>query len=106
MEIEVGEYCRTKEGYIGKYLKDGLVHKTVVLQDNELIWTTLEKDIAKHSPNIIDLIEVGDIIVEMKAKILRIIRINNIEMLDRFRNGDKIYSIVTFEQFSSLEYII
>ena len=42
----------------------------------------------------------------MKAKIPRIIRINNIEMLDRFRNGDKIYSIVTKEQYSSLEYII
>ena len=61
-EIKVGEYVRTKDGYIGKYVKDGLAHKTIEIKDNEMSWITGESNISKHSPNITDLIEVGDIV--------------------------------------------
>lgn len=104
MEIKVNDYVRLKNGKIDKvFAMCGMIDNTIHLEKHKWIG---QDCIVKHSKNIIDLIEEGDIIVEMKAKIPRIIRINNIEMLDRFRNGDKIYSIVTFEQFSSLEYII
>lgn len=48
-EIKVGEYVRTKQGYI---------HKDMIWW-RDLAWIP-EKDITKHSNNIIDLIKVGD----------------------------------------------
>ena len=71
--IEVGDFVRTKNGLIGKVNKIELAGKGVRYA-GELITDTIiqfndgkfyerrikDKDIVKHSKNIIDLIEVGD----------------------------------------------
>lgn len=68
--IEVGEYIRTKRGYITKILKclgKDIGYKNMQHYDVDH-WTPYqgfiiyEEDIKTHSKNIIDLIEVGDIV--------------------------------------------
>ena len=49
MEIEIGDYVRTKKGKIFQYGKG----RAYLGKDNAIV---------KHSKNIIDLIEVGDIV--------------------------------------------
>ena len=87
-KIEVGEYVRTKKGLIGKVNKIELAGKGV-RYGGEFITDTIiqfndgkvyerrvrEKDIVKHSKNIIDLIEVGDYVNDYK--ILNIANLNN-----------------------------
>lgn len=69
MEIGVGEYVRTKDGIIDKIFKfDEILNeywseKGLVIDPENKIGTHL-KDILKHSFNIIDLIEDGDIVNE------------------------------------------
>lgn len=66
MEIEVGEYVRTKDGiidivilpYKGKCANQNCNDKHISCKANYYI----EDEIIKHSKNIIDLIEVGDYI--------------------------------------------
>ena len=65
-EIKVGEYVRTKNGYIGmvENINDFRPPEAKICIDinmDDFIFID-EKLIIKHSPNIIDLIEVGDII--------------------------------------------
>lgn len=56
MEIQVGDYVRTKDGIINKIESIG----------NSLYWLEngdfylIKNNSNKHAPNIIDLIEVGD----------------------------------------------
>lgn len=66
-EIEVNEYVRTNKGNIGRVVeirlgfnKDTQLYQNVYILDNGL-WTILEY-IVKHSKQLIDLIEVGDIV--------------------------------------------
>ena len=66
-DIEVNEYIRTNKGNIGKVVeirlgfnKDTQLYQNVYMLDNGL-WTILEY-IVKHSKQLIDLIEVGDIV--------------------------------------------
>ena len=78
-KIEVGEYVRTKDGYIGKlveyipnalnYLKIDIGRETIHsdnLRDN-FIYTRYGFQL-KHSKNIIDLIKVGDIVEDKYNK--------------------------------------
>lgn len=65
--IEVNEYVRTNKGNIGKVVeirlgfnKDTQLYQNVYMLDNGL-WTILEY-IVKHSKQLIDLVEVGDIV--------------------------------------------
>lgn len=64
--------------------------------------------IANHSPNIIDLIEVGDIVGTFDVLHNDIVYIWNEEMLKALKedieNGIQIKSIVTHEQFNSIKY--
>lgn len=67
MDIQIGEYVRTKSGFIGKIIGKhggyGLYYELDVkkeLQDNKINGIVYEDNIVKHSKNIIDLIEVGD----------------------------------------------
>ena len=62
MEIEVGEYVRTKEGEIHKVIK-------IIEDDGDWNYYCCENnvgyfamDIANHSKQLIDLIEVGDFV--------------------------------------------
>ena len=75
MEIEVGEYCRTKNGALGKCLKTFFDFEDKLYCDEFITIEAIEfgkfkipnnmakKDIIKHSKNIIDLIEDEDTIV-------------------------------------------
>ena len=53
-KIEVGEYVRTKDGIIGKVIR--ILSNRVFL--DKLGYAVLIKDIAKHSKQLIDLVEV------------------------------------------------
>lgn len=60
-EIEVGEYVRTKNGVIDRVdALHGMMENTVHLEKQKWFDT---KNIVKHSKNLIDLIEVGDLII-------------------------------------------
>lgn len=116
--MKVGDYVRTKYG-IGKYIDDEVKSLRIIVIDsyiandhNEGYKNVITRDeIIKSSPNIIDLIEVGDYV-------------NGVEVIgfekDNFNDeylqcgvGDyvvctyyetSIKSILTKEQFESMEY--
>ena len=70
-EIKVGEYIRTKDGIISK-VTDILKGYCIACDNDvfdigngammEIPWEYIKEYVKKHSKNIIDLIEVGDII--------------------------------------------
>lgn len=100
MEIEVGEYVRTKNGDIGKanFLSD-----TTADIGKKYIF---RKDIVKHSKNIIDLIEKGDYVngykvEEVSAETNEVLLDHNGFGWRTLKDGDK---IVTHQQFESIEY--
>lgn len=104
MEIEVGEYVRVKEwNVIGKILKITVSRIYI----DSLGFRLTREQIYKHSKDIIDLIEVGDLIKIKEDE--KVIHIFNIEMLEALKedikNGDiTIETIATSEQFASIEY--
>ena len=119
MEIEVGEWVRTKKGYIGKVIK---IRERIETYKNDreaylvdwnhkrATYISQIKDI-KHSNNIIDLIQEGDYV--NGTKVLHIMNgfakgTMEIELSTHktiYRNDIKVIkSIVTKEQFKSIEY--
>ena len=58
MEIKVGEYVRSKLGSIGKITK---IEDNKFLYENKTLITWIGR-VTKHSFNLVDLIEVGDIL--------------------------------------------
>ena len=121
--MKVGEYVRTKDGYIYKiedgeeFYEDYVDVGIGTIPDVDGIWVDKEhfqyvdkREIIKSSPNIIDLIEVGDIIKKTyKTGLIEKIPINEIEDIEHIKldlkNGFKL-TIVTNEQFSQMEYRI
>ena len=101
-EIKVEEYVRTHKGKI--YKVTNVYVLKVTCGHTSLRYT----DIAKHSPNIIDLIEVGDIVETFDVLHNDIVYIWNDEMVKALRkdieNGIQIKSITTKEQFESMKY--
>lgn len=112
-EIKVNEYVRTKKGYIDKIInieRYNEEEKWLVGENfrkglnNGYYGRTTDNDITKHSPNIIDLIEVGDYVNGLKV----------IEKREDFHcvipdNGFNYYehdikTILTKEQFQSVMY--
>ena len=125
-EIKVGEYVRTKTGIIRKR-KTIEVSNSIIIADKEYyqpyyVTDVISKgEIVNHSLNIIDLIEEGDYVNGML--VTSVIKLdsntNYIPTTIIFVNRDlkctapalKLYnkdikSIVTKEQFKSIEYII
>lgn len=125
MEIECGEYVRTKEGYIAKLIEkdedfkfyefDNTVRKSYGDKLCYMNKDELEEYIVKHSEEIIDLIEVGDYVNGNEVK--------QIAMFEGFPDYPKliftdekylipgetienkdIKTIVTHEQMQSIEY--
>lgn len=112
-DIEVGEYVRTKEGEI---------HKVIKIIEDDGDWDYyccgnnvgyFAMDIANHSKQLIDLIEVKDVIkyrinnisttLETKGYIEGIVDISDEEMLQRIKNDNNyhILEILTKEQFEA-----
>ncbi len=121
MKIEVGEYVRYTGGYIdivceivpADYNETDYAEKHIKGKRNSFI--TYDR-IQKHSKNIIDLIEVGDILqIEIseeyinKEDAIRFIMLGQTytikEIKEALENGMyKIQSIVTKEQFANIQY--
>ena len=108
MKIEVNEYVRTKDGTIGKVIK--VLSNRVFL--NSLGYAVLIKDIVKHSKQLIDLIEVGDYV--NGHLVVDVDDINTGCMREVYCEDDEdfglwnehINTIVTKEQYKSVEYIV
>lgn len=105
--MKVGDYVRTTSG-IERLKKENdngwFFEKSMIIKPDNI-----EKYIIKSSPNIIDLIEDGDYVNGLKVQ-----GVNNeikgfgtiIFSKDSSIMEDYIYSIVTKEQFSCMEYKI
>ena len=116
--MKVGDYVRTKNGLIRKIVEiDKLIYidKDYISDEPEYHNSLIEEDVIKSSPNLIDLIEVGDY-VNGKKVIDKQYHYTDEDSRDIgewcifYENvalGDYQYdikSIVTKEQFSSMEY--
>jgi len=115
--MKVGDYVRTKYG-IAKYIKDLVTKQTIYFViDKPIVYDNVEgsenllcsNEIIKSSPNIIDLIEVGDYVNGH-----RVLRTNDYEVsvesddvaseIWEKISACEIKSIVTREMFESMEY--
>ena len=102
--IEVGEYARTYDGIIGKI--ENYDNGEYWIKHSDDVWKCAEDSILKHSKNIIDLIEVGDI-VEVYFPIKKITRKIYVDeyfkdsmILNGIINGNIILKkILTHEQY-------
>lgn len=108
--LKIGEYIRTKAGQIDKVINNQYYMSAYIECENDFIW---RNSILKHSKNTIDLIEIGDYVngyrVLEKTKIknnemqICILKDNNCSNW-RTVNDKTLKSIVTKEQFASMEY--
>ena len=120
--MKVGDYVRTRKGYIAKYKgiekcnnidgesEDWFIFDSTIIDDygNSVPVEINKSYFIKSSPNIIDLIEVGDyvngyLVMELYINEIRLLTENNV--LCFLQNRD-IKSIVTKEQFEGMEYKI
>ena len=99
MDIEVGDYVRSRNGSIGKVTK--IEDDKYLYENKELI--TFIGNIVKHSKNIIDLIEIGDLLFINDFSYYNFIYIYDETMLEDLKedvkNGVKIKQILTHEQY-------
>ena len=108
-EIKVGEYVRTFNGLIGKVvqLTDSGNYAIRIYNGAEYVVRAV---IAKHSKNIIDLIEIGDIVFIQDVLNNDFVYIYDDEMLKAVREdieeGLEITQILTHEQFEANAYKI
>ena len=114
-KIEVGEYVRTKKGQIDKFEKllgyEDDKETSIVKCKEKRFWL---EDIKKHKQYLIDLIEKGDyvngyLVIEISKgrKYFTIVGKYGLTQYEFQKVRDKVYnikSIVTKEQFSSIEY--
>ncbi len=120
MEIKVGDYVRTKSGFIDKIInindfrEPSMKYALEQPSWNDDIVFIGEEDIIKSSPNIIDLIEVEDYVNGQKVFDKLYDELNKcwylkLEIGEVFGKYARTYqqhikSIVTKEQFSQIEY--
>ena len=106
MKIEVGEYIRTKQGDISKvkyvdeeniFLEDSVWSKNDLYEKTNVLYFD-DEEIAKHSKNILDLVEVGDYLDGVRVTETFI---NNIKYLAKDYINK---TIVTKERFEKMEY--
>ena len=105
--MKVGDYVRTDIGEIRKVVR---ITDDVFVLDKEIVFAHKDK-IKKSSPNIIDLIEVGDYVnghkvVDIAEALKRAVYIEDIKQKGGLISytRDNIKSILTKEQFESMEY--
>lgn len=116
MDIKSGEYVRSKDGIIDKvidfYAVTEIFHcENGMCIDTQNMCGTYLKNITKHSFNIIDLIEVGDyvngsLVTEVDEKTFTVIQPTGGQTTHHKMSVHNIKSIVTKEQFKSIEYKI
>lgn len=125
--MKTGDYVRTKKGGIGKIVKiEPFMNKTHIFLDSKqgditfytnekVLKVNSEESIIKSSPNIIDLIEVGDFIkynpvqnhYAKKITLYKAIKDERDLLFLKYQLQNdklKILSIVTREMFESMEY--
>ncbi len=103
----IGDYVRTKLGTIGKLIEQNNDYAIISYKNDELF---IKKEEIKSSPNIIDLIQVGDYVnghqviytAGEKHKLVYVEYVNMDKLLEV--KSYQIKSIVTKEQFESMEY--
>lgn len=115
--MKIGEYARTKDGYISKITDNFCTLMKIATNKGKHIYDYI--DIRKSSPNIIDLIEVGDYVngskvIKTNCKLEYIdddsdTGVNEIyDGLETEKNfiyfEYEIETIVTKEQFKGVEY--
>ena len=119
-EIKVGEYVRLDRNQgIRKIqeIEDDCYYLDEEIWDEwgETTWSVykskLDDEIIKHSPNIIDLIEVGDYVngcevTQVTATQLIVRDENGLSMWEKKWTEKIIKHIVTHEQFNSIKYVI
>ena len=109
--IEVGEYVRTKTGYIGivENINDFRPPEAKICVDfnvPDLIFLG-KTDIIKHSKNIIDLVEVGDYVNGEKIEQIttdsgyKKYHTTGFGLYDEYDNENVIHSILTKEQYEA-----
>lgn len=103
-EIIENEYVRTEEGYILK--NTALEHEYIIeqLERNNDEYIKEFGKIVKHSKDIIDLIEVEDIVKVLDIDLIRILKLDNQEEVETFREelqeeNYKLLSILTHERY-------
>ena len=103
--IEVGESVRSRIGSIGKVTK---IEENKFLYENKTLITWIG-NVVKHSKNIIDLIEVGDLVNGMI--VFDIITYDNGEKAIKISSGylmseNEIQDILTHEQYQANCYTV
>lgn len=99
-EIKVGDYVRSEIGSFGKVTR---IEDNKFLYENKTLITFI-RNVKKHSPNIIDVLEKGDI-ATMKYRHLDVIKpLNETDIADLKSGELKLVSVVTHESFNSIKY--
>lgn len=114
--MKVGDYVRTKDGRIAKIETmvddflwfDNVIYYTYSDGIDTLNIEDIDKYIIKSSPNIIDLIEVGDYVNGWKVTQMTnsYVEICWGRDSDEFIKPENIKSVLTKEQFEQMEYKI
>ena len=120
MEIKTGEYVRTKQGYIAKlekifkgeyYMFDDTIVKNENMETDYILKSQLEELAVKHSPDIIDLIKIGDYVNQsrvvdvVKAEIKAVYTEDIKQHLSLIPIENKqIKSVVTKEMIENIKY--
>lgn len=110
--MEVGEYVRTDKGLIGKVIKKEEYDTHFILEykgqycKRVLTTSGTDSEIVKSSPNIIDILEIGDYVNGGQVREIEkdYIRISGGSYIWQFLKKEEIKSIVTKEQFKNIEY--
>lgn len=120
MELRVNDYVRTEDG-IAKYIGDKVTEEDTYyfvdrfFDDHFDGWENIicKDEIIKSSPNIIDLLKKKDIVIDYKGNIYQVVKVWKDYVFTDKKNeygqvitlvDYQIKSIVTKEQFESMEY--
>lgn len=109
MEIENNEYIRTKEGYICridkidecKYCEQNVYIYKETIGDLHFEHTYHKGDITKHSKNIINLLEVGDIV---KVYVFADISDDDSEAIETYYRIESKYEITELKESVKMNY--
>ncbi len=111
-KIEIGEYVRTKKGYIGKIID---IKKHEGMKDEyylDCMKVVSKENIVKHSKNITDLIETMDILKIREDNSIAYLGLEKDEItlsyqdiINEIKNGKiELLEILTHEQFENNSY--